>query len=132
MKKSFIVFVFLGLLLAGCQPRTEVKVKAFDIGYDTQTITIKAGEPVRLVFENDGVLEHDFVIETITLQEKTEHSSGHSTHGEESMDADFHVSVAPDGSSYIDFTVLEPGTYEFFCSVEGHKEAGMTGTLIVE
>ena len=25
-----------------------------------------------------------------------------------------------------------PGTYEYYCNVPGHKEAGMVGTLIVE
>ena len=27
---------------------------------------------------------------------------------------------------------LKPGTYHFYCTVPGHREAGMEGTLIVK
>jgi plastocyanin len=27
---------------------------------------------------------------------------------------------------------IKPGTYDFYCDVDGHREAGMTGTLTVE
>jgi uncharacterized cupredoxin-like copper-binding protein len=32
----------------------------------------------------------------------------------------------------LEFASTVPGTYEFYCTVVGHKDAGMTGTLIVK
>jgi uncharacterized cupredoxin-like copper-binding protein len=39
--------------------------------------------------------------------------------------------VADGGVSEITVT-LEPGTYEYYCAVPGHREGGMVGTLTVE
>ena len=39
-------------------------------------------------------------------------------------------SVDPGGTSTVSAD-LEPGVYEFYCSVLGHREGGMTGTLTV-
>jgi uncharacterized cupredoxin-like copper-binding protein len=134
MKVLQILMVLAAILLAGCQPAavTEITVTASDIVYDVERIEIAANQPVRLVLENNGALEHDFVISEIHANGVEEHSSGHDTHGEESVDADLHVSVAAGQSSTLDFTALEPGEYEYFCSVPGHKEAGMAGILIVK
>lgn len=134
MRKLFIVLAVLILSVTACQaaPTNEIRVVARDFSYDLPLIEIRAGELVRLTLENAGALEHDLVITRIPLAGKDEHSMEHSTRGHESADADFHVSAQPDGSSYIEFTAAEPGVYAFFCSVEGHKEAGMTGTLVVK
>ena len=47
-------------------------------------------------------------------------------------DSAVHVAAAPGATGTVDFTPSEAGTYEFYCTIEGHKEAGMVGTLVVE
>ena len=31
----------------------------------------------------------------------------------------------------LDVSSLDPGEYEIFCAISGHKDSGMTGTLII-
>jgi|SRR6185295_112971 len=81
------------------------------IAFDTTELSAKAGE-VTIDFDNPSALEHDVAIEQggkqIAISETI-------TEGSTSVSAD-----------------LKPGTYTFLCTVPGHAEAGMTGTLTVE
>lgn len=50
-------------------------------------------------------------------------------HGE---DGDLHVVHADAGElASGTFTIDEPGSYEVYCSVPGHRDAGMVATLTV-
>jgi uncharacterized cupredoxin-like copper-binding protein len=96
-------------------------------------LTVPAGEPVILTLKNSSVVEHDFVIEKIDVKSavmKDSGSNAHHVHGEE-LNVDLHLSAKPGDTSVIEFTVSEPGTYTFYCSVPGHKDAGMSGELVV-
>ena len=42
-----------------------------------------------------------------------------------------HVAAGTGGKATLTFTPSKPGTYEYYCSVAGHKEAGMVGILTV-
>jgi len=135
-RKIFFNLVF-AVLLTSCggdaKPSTELTLDATDFAYSPLSITIPAGEPVLLTLKNSGNLEHDFVIEKIDVKTDVIQDSGsdaHHAHGAEA-NYDLHFSAQGGETSVIQFTVSEPGAYQFFCSVAGHKEAGMIGELIV-
>ncbi len=83
-----------------------------ELAYTTSKATAKAGE-VEIKFDNPQSLTHDVQIED---------SSGKDVGGTE---------LIADGSDSATVD-LKPGTYTFFCSVPGHREAGMEGTLTVK
>ena len=88
---------------------SEVQVVATDLAFQPTDLTTTAG-PTTVVLDNQGALEHDVVI----------------------LETDAVVARAPGGSTDSGTVDLEPGTYTFYCSVTGHREAGMEGTLVVE
>ena len=82
------------------------------LAYTTTEASAKAGD-VTIDFNNPQSLTHDVAIE----------DSG----GEEVGKTDLI------GNEETSTTVkLKPGTYTFYCSVPGHREAGMEGTLTVK
>jgi plastocyanin len=82
------------------------------LAYTTTEATAKAGK-VTVDFTNPQGLTHDVAIEN----EKGE------TVGQTELIADSQTSTAVD---------LKPGTYHYYCTVPGHREAGMEGTLVVK
>lgn len=137
LKKILLVAASL-ILLSACssgpsKPATDITVEMTDFAYSPSSLTVPAGQPVTLTVENIGNIEHDFVVDKIDATTKAVQDSGsdtHHAHGEE-QNYDLHISAGAGETSVFQVTVSEPGTYQIFCSVEGHKEAGMVGELIV-
>ena len=108
------------LLLAACaapekaaapiEGAPEIKVVAREFSFGPAEIRVKAGEPVNVVYVNEGAEFHDFVITGL----------------------DFRLNADPGVEVVGGLAVEEPGTYEFICSVDDHKDQGMVGTLVVE
>ncbi len=81
-----------------------------EIAFDTTSLSAKAGN-VTIDFTNPAPIEHDVAIEEggkILAKSET------ITSGKTSVSVD-----------------LKPGSYTFLCTVPGHAEAGMEGTLTV-
>ena len=112
----------------------EVTVEASDeLRFDPDTIRVTAGESVRLELHNEENSQlHDFSVPSIAVENVMSEGAEH--HEMEGMDQEFamHVAAEAGGHGALIFTATEPGEYEFFCSVPGHRQAGMRGTIIVE
>lgn len=83
-----------------------------ELAYTTTEATAKAGK-VTVDFKNPQSLTHDVAIE----------SSSGQTVGQTELIGEGETSTTVD---------LKPGTYHYFCTVPGHREAGMEGTLVVK
>jgi plastocyanin len=83
-----------------------------DLAYTTEEAEAAAGK-VTVNFTNVQAIPHDVDIED---------SAGDSIGKTDLISED-------SASAKVD---LEPGTYTFFCSVPGHREAGMEGTINVK
>jgi plastocyanin len=95
----------------GAETTLQLEASETALEYDTTTLSAKPGK-VTIDFKNPSAIPHNVVIE-----QNGKELAGFEpvASGEESETAD-----------------LEPGTYTFYCSVPGHREAGMEGTLSVE
>ena len=86
-----------------------VTVKLEDIFFDPKEVTIPANTPIEFDLPNTGASPHDFSIDALKISQ----------------------AVEPGESAKV--TINAPaGTYEYYCNVPGHKEAGMVGTLTVK
>jgi nitrite reductase (NO-forming) len=91
------------------QTTPQLHIAASEFTFDQPTLRVQPGQQVHLTLENKGVIEHNL------------HIDG----SNDSLDA------KPGQVVNGDFTFSTPGTYDFFCSIPGHKDAGMKGKLIV-
>ncbi len=82
-----------------------------EFGYSPVSFSIEAGHAFTVMLHNEGALEHDITIE-----------------GFEEMGG-IHLIAGEDGMNT--FAIEEPGEYTYYCTVPGHREAGMTGTLVI-
>ena len=138
MSRKLFAMLVLAVLLVGCastppQAAAEITVEASDFAYQPASITVPVGEPVTITLNNIGNIEHDFVVEKINVTDVQASDSGPAAHhmGEHQADYDLHFFARAGDTETLQFTALEPGTYEVFCSIEGHKEAGMIAQLLV-
>ncbi len=87
----------------------RIEVDATSFAFDPDEITVTAGEDVAIVLSSDDLL-HDFAIDGI----------------------DVHVAADRGETAEGGLRADDPGEYTYYCTITGHREAGMEGALVVE
>jgi uncharacterized cupredoxin-like copper-binding protein len=89
----------------------SVELSASEYAFDPSKISIDSSGKVTFRVSNDGQQTHALEVEGNGIEEETEDiSPGHS------------------GTLTVD---LKAGEYEFYCPIDGHRDQGMEGTLVV-
>ena len=88
----------------------EVNVVSEGLVFNPKEIKVKKGQTVVLTYKNTKGT-HDFVIDEFSVKTKRLNANEEET---------------------VEFVADKAGEFEYYCSVPGHKAAGMKGVLIVE
>lgn len=87
----------------------DIKVTAKEYRFEPADLVVDAGKPYVVEVENIGSIPHDLTVRK----------------------GDFKLTVSRNKTARKTLTVDQPGTYEIYCSLPGHKSAGMHGELTV-
>ena len=98
----------------------EATVSATEFAFDPADVALTAGSEVSVTLDNVGAVEHNWTVLSEEIAAESEFSEDlvlaavDNTAGGESNSASF---------------TLEPGEYQVICTIPGHFDAGMQGTV---
>jgi uncharacterized cupredoxin-like copper-binding protein len=135
--RLFVLALVLTLTLAACggaaagpsstEPKT-ITLTLNEFQFQPAEIITNVGQPIKLVLKNNGTVLHDFVSTDAIVEVMEEHGAMHDMSG---MQTAMHAAIEAGQESTLEFKA--PGRYVYvLLHGPGHKEAGMTGKLIVK
>lgn len=136
---SFAGSLVVAAALVGCGsgtsegPSPEVlTVVATDLAFQPREIHLSVDRRVTVRLQNDGMVLHDWTVETIAVtgtetRRSGDHEMGPGNHGATGL----HVAANAGRAAEITFTPEQSGEYVFYCTAAGHRQAGMEGRLVV-
>jgi len=98
--------------------------------FEPSVITVAAGEQIRFRFDNVGELDHEFLLGTAAeIEEHADMMKAMPDMKHEDANSR-QVKAKAKGDLVWKFTTA--GEFDFACLIPGHREAGMTGKIVVK
>jgi len=91
-------------------PLATLDVVARDLWFSPAEMTISGSDRSTIRLKNEGRVVHNLTVDELGVE----------------------IVVTRSGTGEAVLTDVGPGTYAFYCSISGHREAGMEGTLTVQ
>ena len=109
---TFFFVLSMTIILTACSgpPTRTFDLIGEDFRFTPDTLRVSDGDTVRINFTNPDVVPH--LIDLPAFNQ--------------------HIALIPGGEFTLEFVVDKTGSFPFVCSVPGHEEAGMVGSLIVD
>lgn len=105
------VFAARGLMKPAQPIKSEIEVEGSDYVFSPKEITVKQGAILRVEFKNTGAVAHSWAVPEFDITTPD---------------------IDPGGEASVELRPFKTGRFEVVCTVPGHKDLGMVGTLIVE
>jgi nitrite reductase (NO-forming) len=90
---------------------TQISVTGTEYNFSPSTLNVKIGDSVVITFVNAGAFPHNLSIPDLNVSSQT---------------------IQPGEQTKVTFTPSQTGTFSFMCTVPGHADRGMVGTIIVK
>ncbi len=140
---AMMIFATAGIVFADYIQDAPKRVKAADwakmetitvelteFAYSPSTINLQAGIPYKLIIKNNGTVKHYFTagdfFKTIATRKIQ------STDGEIKAPYFSAIEIFPGRTLDLYFIPVTKGVYNLHCTIEGHKEQGMFGTIEIK
>lgn len=123
----------------------RIRIVAQEMEFLPISFRVREGDEVLIEFKNDGRILHDWnmripggqadqsSIMGNATKAHTQNSDAHHPDHNHPVSADqLHLMAGPGQNARLKFRAIRSGTYEYYCSIPGHREAGMVGLMYVE
>ena len=95
-----------------------------------ERLEVRKGSQVRFLLRNNGLLDHEFVL--ATTEENLKHAEEMRKNPDMEHDDPNAKRITSKKASEFVWKFSKAGQFEFGCLIPGHRDAGMTGTIVVK